>query len=288
MTGYGSAKHSESSSSIHIEVKTLNSKFLDANLRYPKALSEYELEIRNMISQKLERGKVSLSIDLVNESETVLKQKYNKELFIKYYRELESLASEVEAPKDELFRAALNSPDVVVNSNQDEDDAESFEKVKTLISKALDDCNIFRLKEGAVLEEKFNGYISSINNALSAVIELDPARIERIRTRIKSNLGSFIEEENIDKNRLEQELVFYIEKLDITEEKVRLKNHLNHFIEVINAKASAGKKLGFISQEIGREINTIGSKANDSDIQKHVVTMKEELEKIKEQLLNVL
>lgn len=288
MTGYGSAKHSESSSSIHIEVKTLNSKFLDANLRYPKALSEYELEIRNMISQKLERGKVSLSIDLVNESETVLKQKYNKELFIKYYRELESLASEVEAPKDELFRAALNSPDVVVNSNQDEDDAESFEKVRTLISRALDDCNIFRLKEGAVLEEKFNGYISSINNALSAVIELDPARIERIRTRIKSNLGSFIEEENIDKNRLEQELVFYIEKLDITEEKVRLKNHLNHFIEVINAKASAGKKLGFISQEIGREINTIGSKANDSDIQKHVVTMKEELEKIKEQLLNVL
>ena len=194
MTGYGSAKNTELTSSIHVEVKTLNSKFLDANLRFPKALSEYELEFRNLISQKLVRGKVSLTVEIMNESETALKQKYNKDLFIKYYRELESLASEVDAPKDELFRTALNSPDVVVNANQDEETARDYDKVRSLILSALETCDSFRVKEGAVLQEKFHSYIKSIDSALSSIIALDPARIERIRNRIQSNLSSFIEE----------------------------------------------------------------------------------------------
>ena len=157
-----------------------------------------------------------------------------------------------------------------------------------LLEQALVACNEFRIKEGAELTKKFKDYITAISEHLQSVADLDPERIERIRNRIKGNLAQFVEEEALDKNRLEQELVFYIEKLDITEEKVRLKNHLEHFSEVLSESQSLGKKLGFISQEIGREINTIGSKANDSDIQRHVVAMKEELEKIKEQLLNVL
>lgn len=288
MTGYGSAKLSESTASIHVEVKTLNSKFLDTSLRFPKSLSEHELAIRNIISDKLVRGKVSLTIEIINESETTLKQKYNKDLFVKYYQELELLALEVGASKQELFRTALSSPDVIVSAGNEDETTEEFDKVKQLIADALEACNAFRSKEGKVLQDKLRSYIQSIGHALNAIVELDPNRVERIRNRIKNNLASFIEEEDFDKNRLEQELVYYIEKLDITEEKVRLQNHLNHFIEVLDSDENAGKKLGFISQELGREINTIGSKANDSDIQKYVVTMKEELEKIKEQLLNVL
>ncbi len=289
MTGYGSAKTSENGVSINVEVKTLNSKFLDINLRNPRSYSDKELEIRNLISDILERGKVTLSIEIQNDAETELKQKYNKTLFTKYFKELELLADEVGANKDELFRTALNSPDVIVNnSTEDDANAGDFDKIKSLIIQGLQQCDDFRKKEGKVLQQKLLSYVTIISEALLAVEKLDPERVEKIRTRIKSNLAKFIEEEAIDKNRLEQELVFYIEKLDITEEKVRLSNHLDHFREVIEGTDISGKKLGFISQEIGREINTIGSKANDSEIQRQVVTMKEELEKIKEQLLNVL
>ena len=288
MTGYGSASLSNDRYSIQVEVKTLNSKFLDLNLRLPRSLSENELEIRNLINDKLERGKVSLSIDIQNEAETILKQKYNKPLFEKYFKQLEELADAVGASKDELFRTALNSPDVIINNSGDDVEEDNFIQVKNVISEALDKCDQFRAKEGKVLEGKFKEYINSIDKALNGVEKLDPNRVEKIRNRIKGNLSKFVDEESLDKNRLEQEIVYYIEKLDITEEKVRLKNHLEHFSEVLASSENSGKKLGFISQEIGREINTIGSKANDSDIQKHVVVMKEELEKIKEQLLNVL
>ncbi|MEQ8924413.1 MAG: YicC/YloC family endoribonuclease [Fulvivirga sp.] len=288
MTGYGAASGTFETYSIHVEVKTLNSKFLDVNLRLPRSISEKELEVRNIINDYLERGKVSMSVDIQNESETVLKQKYNAPLFQKYYSELEELANLVNAPKDDLFRTALSSPDVIVSNTTEELNSEEYENVKKLIKSALEQCNEFRSKEGDVLQSKLLEYIRSISASLKHVEELDPKRVDNIKTRIKGNLTKFIEEESLDKNRLEQEIIYYIEKLDITEEKVRLKNHLNHFEEVIGAKQNSGKKLGFISQEIGREINTIGSKANDSDIQKHVVSMKEELEKIKEQLLNVL
>ncbi|QSE97933.1 YicC/YloC family endoribonuclease [Fulvivirga lutea] len=288
MTGYGAASGTFESYSINVEVKTLNSKFLDVNLRLPRSISEKELEVRNIINDYLERGKVSMSVDIQNESETVLKQQYNAPLFQKYYSELEELANLVNAPKDDLFRTALSSPDVIVNNTSEDLDSEEYENVKKLIKQALEHCNEFRAKEGDVLQAKLLEYINSISTSLKHVEELDPKRVENIKTRIKGNLTKFIEEESLDKNRLEQEIIYYIEKLDITEEKVRLKNHLNHFEEVIAGNQNSGKKLGFISQEIGREINTIGSKANDSDIQKHVVSMKEELEKIKEQLLNVL
>ncbi len=290
MTGYGAAKHSDGNITINVEVKTLNSKFLDLSARFPKSLSANELEIRNTVTDILQRGKVSLNIDIQHEGETQLKQKYNEVLFAKYYEELEKLADLVGVTsRQELFKMALSAPDVIINLNNDEEqDSDDWGTISQMLSKALLQCDEFRLKEGAVLTEKFKQYIASIAASLRAIESLDPQRVEKVRSRIKGNLKSFIEEEAFDKNRLEQEIIYYIEKFDITEEKVRLSNHLDHFLEVLSEDESLGKKLGFISQEIGREINTIGSKANDSAIQKHVVSMKEELEKIKEQLLNVL
>lgn len=288
MTGYGSASFSQEGISINIEIKTLNSKFLDLNLRLPRSFNEKEIEVRNRVTNKLERGKVSISIDFSNEKETEQKQTYNKELFKKYYEELRRLADSVVASDQDIFRLAIGSPDVIVNTGDEKIDDEAWEKISSLLDEALQNCDDFRAKEGAEIQEKFKGYITTIKNGLKEVEALDPARVERVKSRIKGNLLDYVDEEGLDKNRLEQEIIYYIEKLDITEEKVRLASHLEHFSEVLEADKSLGKKLGFISQEIGREINTIGSKANDADIQKHVVTMKEELEKIKEQVLNVL
>lgn len=288
MTGYGSSHLSNDEVTINIEVKTLNSKYLDLNFRLPRAFSEKEIELRNLVSDKLQRGKVSLSIDYVNEKETELKQRYNEELFVQYYSKLKRLADRVIASDQDLFKLALSAPDVMITDQNEEVDEQEWLNLKSLVEQALDNCDAFRKKEGAELQQKFSTYIKSIGESLEEVKRLDPKRVEKIRDRIKGNITKFVDEEGLDKNRLEQEIVYYIEKLDITEEKVRLASHLNHFNEVLSDKNSLGKKLGFISQEIGREINTIGSKANDADIQKHVVSMKEELEKIKEQLLNVL
>lgn len=288
MTGYGSSHFSNDDLTINIEVKTLNSKYLDLNFRLPKAFSEKEIELRNLVSDKLQRGKVSLSIDYIKEQETELKQRYNEELFVQYYQKLKRLADKVIASDQDLFKLALSAPDVIISDQSEEVDEQEWLQLKGLVEEALDHCDDFRKKEGAELQHKFASYIKTIDNHLNEVKKLDPKRVEKIRDRIKGNLTKFIDDEGLDKNRLEQEIVYYIEKLDITEEKVRLASHLNHFSEVLEDKNSLGKKLGFISQEIGREINTIGSKANDADIQKHVVAMKEELEKIKEQLLNVL
>jgi len=288
MTGYGAANYSSEGVTINVEVKTLNSKFLDLNLRLPRSFNEKEIEIRNLVTKMLERGKVALSIEFSNESETELKQTYNEELFKKYYNELKSLSNKVVASDQDIFRLALSAPDVVINTGEEGLDENEWAVVSKQITEALTKCDDFRKKEGAELQDKFEGYISSIKKGLKAVEELDGKRIERIKARIKGNLLNYVDEEGLDKNRLEQEIIYYTEKLDITEEKVRLSSHLEHFGEVLAANQSLGKKLGFISQEIGREINTIGSKANDADIQKHVVSMKEELEKIKEQVLNVL
>jgi len=191
------------------------------------------------------------------------------------------------APYENLFEAALNSPDVI-QTRQDDFAEEDWAPVKQLLLKAIESCDDFRKAEGKVLENKLAEYIKSIGTALTKVEELDPKRVERIREKLKGNVIAFLGEEGYDTNRLEQEIIFYIEKLDIHEERVRLKSHLDYFLKVLSEPQSGGKKLGFISQEIGREINTIGSKANDAEIQKHVVLMKEELEKIKEQLNNVV
>lgn len=288
MTGYGSTSFSDDGLAINVEVRTLNSKFLDLSLKLPKAFTEKELLIRNLVSEVLQRGKVSLVVEYNNQQETSLKQQYNEELFMKYYEQLKRLSDRVIAPQDELFKLALNSPDVIVNAQPEGVEEEDWEKLLPLIKEALSKCDTFRTKEGAELQEKFVAYIHKIGENLAEIEKLDPIRVKRIKDRIKGNLSEVVEEEDLDKNRLEQEIIYYIEKLDITEEKVRLKSHLDHFMEILNDGKSSGKKLGFVSQEIGREINTIGSKANDAPIQKLVVGMKEELEKIKEQLLNVL
>lgn len=288
MTGFGQASSNLGEGILSIEVKSLNSKFLDLNLRLPKKYSEKELELRNLISDRLERGKVSLSIDLQPGLKQEIKHHYNEALFTSYYNELKRLATQVNASTDGLFQMALNSPDVVQNNGREELDPAEWERVLSLLDEAIRHCDNFRSTEGKSLEGKLSSYIENIRLGLLQVEQIDPKRVEKIRARIKGNITDFFGSEGFDANRLEQEIIFYIEKLDIHEERVRLKTHLDYFLKVIGEKQSSGKKLGFLAQEIGREINTIGSKANDAEMQKHVVLMKEELEKIKEQLNNVL
>lgn len=288
MTGFGQHTVDDGKVQISAELKTLNSKFLDLNLRLPKIFSDKEIEIRNLISEKLERGKISLSIEYQPYGEKEIKQSYNPTLFAAYYDELKKLATSVNASTENLFEIALNSPDVIQNKLTEEVSATAWEKVKKSIQESIRKCDGFRLSEGKVLEDMLRGCVQVIATELEKIILLDPKRVQKIRDRLKGNIQGFFGEEGFDTNRLEQEIIFYIEKLDINEERVRLKSHLDYFVLILNETQNNGKKLGFISQEIGREINTIGSKANDAEIQKHVVVMKEELEKIKEQLSNVL
>jgi len=288
MTGFGQAQHDDGQLQIGVEVKSLNSKFLDLGLRLPKTFSEKEPEVRNLISEKLERGKISMAIEYQRYGQQEVQQTYNETLFVAYYAQLKKLADRVVAPYENLFEAALNSPDVIQSKLADENSEEDWSLVKKIFIQAIAQCDEFRKAEGKVLGTKLAEYIKLIHAALKKVEELDPKRVEKIREKLKGNVVAFFGEEGYDTNRLEQEIIFYIEKLDIHEERVRLKTHLDYFLQILNEPQSGGKKLGFISQEIGREINTIGSKANDAEIQKYVVMMKEELEKIKEQLNNVL
>ncbi len=288
MTGFGQAVSNSPEAIVTVEIKSLNSKFLDLSLRLPRLFTEKELELRNLISEKLERGKLSFSIEYQPAVKEEVRQRYNEALFIAYYTELKKLADRVVAPYDNLFQLALSSPDVVDNKAKEELDPLLWKRTQQAIEEAIQKFDEFRLAEGKSTEDKLVLYIESIRNALSHIEVIDPKRVEKIRNRIKSNITGFFGSEGFDANRLEQEIIFYIEKLDIHEERVRLKTHLDYFSSALNDKQSNGKKLGFIAQEIGREINTIGSKANDADMQKHVVLMKEELEKIKEQLNNIL
>jgi uncharacterized protein (TIGR00255 family) len=288
MTGFGQVSHDDGQTQMHVEIKSLNSKFLDLNLRLPKAFSEKEMEVRNMISETLERGKVSVSMEFERVQGSEVRQTYNETLFVAYYAELKKLADKVYAPYDNIFELALSSPDVTKSNGEEELSEEAWKRVKDLLSQALKQCDKFRIDEGKVLEAMLKNCCQVIEKSLDAVRELDPKRVSRIRERLRNNVTSFFGEEGFDPNRLEQEIIFYIEKLDINEEKVRLKSHLDYFVQAMKESQSNGKKLGFIAQEIGREINTIGSKSNDAEIQKHVVVMKEELEKIKEQLNNVV
>lgn len=289
MTGFGLCNVSDENSTVVVEVKSLNSKFQDFSLRLPKTMNDMELEWRNLLGEKLERGKISFVIEYTKPGKSDIKQSYNKDLFIAYYTELKSLADAVVAPSyDYLFQLALNSPDVIQPNGREELPITEKEKIKKAVTDAIEKCNQFRVDEGKILGEKIIANIKVISEKLAEVEKLDPIRVEKIRSRLKNGVSEFLSSDAIDKNRLEQEIIFYIEKLDINEEKVRLKSHLDYFLMVMNANESNGKKLGFISQEIGREINTIGSKANDAEIQKLVVVMKEELEKVKEQLNNVL
>ena len=288
MTGFGREERITDEVSIIVEIKTLNSKNFDLLTRIPKTFSEKEVEIRNMLEKHLQRGKISINIEYQNNSKSSIPQAINRQLFINYYTQLKEMSMDVNAKDDDLFRIALFMPDVIVPDINPSGEVAYWPLLKEVIQEAIYRCDEFRINEGLSLESEFQQYIHSIEQNLKEIEILDPERIEQIKVRIKTSLQELMADTEWDKNRFEQELIYYIEKLDISEEKVRLQNHLTYFLYELGNDNSNGKKLNFISQEIGREINTIGSKANYSAITQKVVLMKDSLEKIKEQLLNIL
>lgn len=287
MTGYGVGTQENAKVKYTVEIKSLNSKFLELNIRLPKVVSDKELTLRGECSKLIERGKVNILISSEYTDQTAKASSINAELLKKYYTQLKNIAEEVGESSDSLFSLALNMPEVISN-NEDEIDEEEGKVLMDAFYSAVDKFNAFRVDEGNVLKIDLEKRVNLIMSYLAEVEAVEGERIPLIRERLNQYMEEAVGKENIDKNRFEQEIVFYIDKLDITEEKVRLKSHCNYFIAALNSPDSNGKKLGFISQEMGREINTLGSKANNADIQQIVVRMKEELEKIKEQLLNVL
>lgn len=287
MTGYGRDERTSQNLLIKTEIKSLNSKFLDLSPRYPKELSSWEGEIRNVITEQLKRGKVMLTIELELDDSTDLDVQVDEVRFKAFYSKFNELSRQVNDESSELVKLALQAPDVI---KQQELDPESlpWKDIKASLLSTIEQCVSFRKNEGQTLTNKLSEYISNIQEGLKSVEANDESRSENIRTRLQKNLDEIRDKVKVDENRFEQELIFYMERLDISEEKVRLQQHLDYFNEVLMKEQDAGKKLGFISQEIGREINTIGSKANHADIQRTVVMMKDELEKIKEQNLNIL
>ncbi|WP_341216648.1 YicC/YloC family endoribonuclease [uncultured Wocania sp.] len=281
MTGYGKSVLQLPTKKITIELKSLNSKNLDLNARMPSIYREKELAIRKLLAKKLERGKIDFSIYVETTAEDTSTQ-INAPVVKQYINQLKKV---VDGDDMNLLKMAVRFPDAL-NTIREEIDETEWQSIQNEINTAVDNLSNYRLTEGKVLEQDFNNRIVIIADLLEQVITMDPDRIDGVRERLTKGIEEL--KEKYDENRFEQELVYYIEKFDITEEKVRLKNHLNYFTECLNSNDSNGKKLGFISQEIGREINTIGSKSNYAPMQQLVVQMKDELEKIKEQLLNVL
>ncbi|MGB3779118.1 MAG: YicC/YloC family endoribonuclease [Tunicatimonas sp.] len=288
MTGYGKATTDHESFSVQVEVKTLNSKFLDAIVKLPRPLSRHEIAVRNLASDVLQRGKVLLTVDYAAKGELAEAPTINAALLKAYYQAYRSVADELQENPVDLFRTAAQSPDVVQPSAQPEIDEQAWAAIQTTIRDALNRCDEFRQQEGAALQKDMEECIHRIKSALAEIQLLIPERDQHVRQRLQEHLNEQTVTELIDQNRLEQEMIYYLEKLDVNEEVIRLTNHLDYFLDVLHQPASQGKKLGFIGQEIGREINTIGSKANDASMQRHVVNMKEDLEKIKEQTLNIL
>ncbi len=290
MTGFGAAVLDTDRVSVSVEVKTLNSKFSDIYCRIPRSFSNREIDLRNLLTKELERGKMELNLNIVPKDEESAGTTVNRALVKAYFRDLMETAGElgVVATPTEVLRIATMMPNAFnTNALSQEESDEEWRTILSVVKQAIERCKDFRKQEGAVTKAKFEEYISLLENLLEKVTELDPRRIPVIRERLEKSMSDWMQSDNFDKNRFEQELIFYVEKFDISEEKVRLKNHLEYFRKELNL-ASNGKKLNFIAQEIGREINTIGSKANDSEIQRLVVQMKDELEKIKEQTMNIL
>ena len=281
MTGYGKSILQLPTKKISIELKSLNSKNLDLNARMPSIYREKELDIRKLLADKLERGKIDFSIYVEMTAEDTSTQ-INEPVVKQYINQLKKI---VDGDEIELLKMAVRFPDAL-NTVREEIDETEWKAIEDEINAAVELINNYRLDEGKVLETDFKKRVLIIEDVLEQIIAMDPDRIVGVRERLIKGVEEL--KEKYDENRFEQELVYYIEKFDITEEKVRLKNHLSYFIEAINSKDSNRKKLGFICQEMGREINTIGSKSNYAPMQQLVVQMKDELEKIKEQLLNVL
>ncbi len=287
MTGYGIASSDYANAKYTVEIKSLNSKFLELALKLPKVFSDKELIIRNDCSKQIERGKVNLTFTIEYPDTGKKVAAIDKVLLKLYYNQLKLAAEELNDNGTNLLQLALTFPDVI-NYEEDTVSEEEWQHLYTTFSAAMESFQTFRKDEGAVLQKDLVLRITNIMDSLKLVEEQDPKRLPVIRERLAQLLDEYVGKENTDQNRLEQELIFYIDKLDVTEEKIRLKSHCDYFLEALKSSDANGKKLGFISQEIGREINTMGSKANDAQIQQIVVRMKEELEKIKEQLLNVL
>ena len=286
MTGYGNAKGLVGNQNVTVEIRSLNSKFLELNLRMPMQFRDRELELRSDLSKQLERGKADLSISFES-NELAKRSSVNKEIFNAYYEELSALGKEYNLNDVNLLDCILKLP-AVMNAERQESDEEQWKELKVVINAALDRFNAFRDNEGAALSKDITMRVDTISNCIPQLEEFETKRVEGVRAKISKAINELIEQTSIDRNRFEQELIFFIEKYDISEEKVRLKSHVDYFVKTMKDDPSAGKKLAFIAQEIGREINTIGSKANDADMQKSVVIIKDELEKIKEQILNVV
>lgn len=292
MTGFGNATVETPKLTVTAEVKTLNSKFLDIFCRLPRQFSDKEIELRNLLTQNLERGKVELSVNVARLAGERPAMVVNRPLVAGYVADLQetSKAMYLRFSDDAIMKLALAQPnafqsDILPNAD---DVAADWQTVLAAVNEALVRCNEFRLQEGASLDSKLTGYITAIADGLAAVETHEVRRIPAVRERLQATVQELLGSDEFDRNRFEQELIYYIEKFDISEEKVRLKNHLDYFVEVLQTEEANGKKLNFIAQEIGREINTIGSKANDAAIQRIVVGMKDELEKIKEQTMNVI
>ncbi|QHI37697.1 hypothetical protein IMCC3317_30780 [Kordia antarctica] len=282
MTGFGKSVEQLPSKKITIELKSLNSKSLDLNARIPSSYREKELGMRKTIASALVRGKVDFSLYIeatAEETSTVI----NKAVVKQYMRQLRDI--EPEAKDVELLKMVIRMPDAL-KTEREEIDEKEFEVIEKALLHAIKELNEYRLEEGKVLEQDFLLRVQNISNILNSIIEIDDERMASVKERLRTALDTL--KEKVDENRFEQELIYYLEKFDITEEKVRLANHLDYFSKSLHSEDSNGKKLGFITQEIGREINTIGSKSNYAPMQQLVVQMKDELEKIKEQLLNVL
>jgi uncharacterized protein (TIGR00255 family) len=285
MTGYGKASATYNNKTISIEIKTLNSKQIDLNLKLNSSYRNKEIEIRNRIANSLERGKVDCYIikEFVEEAPNL---NINKALFVSYYKQFEALAEEVNAPKASILHYVLQIPEI--NSCCDKEvKQDELDILFLLLDEAIEQTDQYRLIEGKCLEKDLMLRIRLIGEKLLEIDQFESLRIQQIKDKLLSKLNE-LDCQSLDMNRFEQEIIYYIEKLDITEEKTRLKQHLDYFVNTMNLPTSQGKKLGFIAQEIGREINTLGSKAQDANMQKIVVQMKDELEKIKEQILNVL
>ncbi len=283
MTGYGKAETNAHNKKFTVEIKSLNSKQIDMNVRVPGSYRNKELNIRKLLSTALSRGKIDCSL-FIEYTGTEKTANINAEVVKKYYCELQNIAKELNN-NDELMGTVMRMPEVM-KVEKEEIDPQEWETIESLIQQASNALTQFRKDEGQSLAQDFILRIENIRTLMLSIEKEEHQRVVNIKERIVEKLGEL--KSNVDENRLEQELIYYLEKLDVTEEIVRLSNHLNYFLETINSDISEGKKLAFICQEIGREVNTIGSKSNNAEMQQQVVQMKDELEKIKEQILNVL
>jgi uncharacterized protein (TIGR00255 family) len=286
MTGYGKAEGQAGQKKYTVEMRSLNSKQFDLNVRMPGQFREREMELRNWLTQRILRGKADVNIYFDATSDTP-KVTINKNLMMGYYKDLKEVADSIGQADVDFLSLLIRIPDAMVQERQEMDE-EEWNQIFVMIQAAQAAMDEYRSIEGKELETDFRLRIANILKTLDDIAVPAQLRIERVKTRLKSNLEEVIVIEKIDTNRFEQELIYYLEKMDITEEQIRLKSNCDHFLRELDQEDSQGKKLGFICQEIGREINTIGSKANDADMQRMVVFMKDELEKIKEQVLNVL